>query len=513
MCTSVVPDLPRSCPVPAGLPTIDPEELHRYLLKCHRLENRVRYRFIQGLYAIEVGQLYLQLGAESTQEYADEHFGWKATRVYDGLKIVERLEHLPLTKEAYLTDLAYTRVKEICRVASAETEAEWIDFARKNSIKKLELEVKNAKETNRKRPRKGTFGLPGVKMRLPFTLSPEEYALIEKALKKHAKEIAQLLPDPTDEIGLKEVLLLLAKRILETDPQSRMEGRVEREDSIFTILYHRCPDCHRSHIATEDGPVEVSPEAVEQVEGRAHKVEIKPEEEVPPAEAPAPAPDAPRPAIDRPNPRSLLRRLYLRDGRVCANPRCRRKDHLQGHHLEARRNGGRTEIWNEVLLCPMCHSLVELGILEITGSPLTGLEFRTRGAKIAADFRAEMKEVAEIPLVVAVRSSGAAGSRIGRNGRRGSHRSCPGSGARFSGYPENGGDPGDGTDGPGFVPSNRPGPDEVEAFDISVRGLEKLEFPRREALSLALKALERLRERAERPTAEALVKEAFRIRA
>jgi hypothetical protein len=495
MCASVVRIVPRSCPVPAGVPTISPEELHRYLLWAHRLENDIRYRFIEGLRAIEEGQLYLALGAPSTQAYAEEHFGWERSQVYDALRVARRLDDLPRTKEAFLRGFPYSRVEEITRVASPETEGEWIAFAEKSTMKKLRLEVRSARENGRKRPRRGSYGLPGVKMKLPFALSPEEYALVEKALGKTAKELSARLPEPSDEIGPKEALLFIMKRVLETDPETALEGRVEREDSIYTILYHRCPDCHRSHLATEDGPVEVSTEAVDRVEGRAHKVEIQPEEEVPPAGPPDPR----EPAIDRPNPRSLLRRLYLRDGRVCANPKCRRTDHLQGHHIDARAEGGRTALWNEILLCPMCHALVELGLIEIVGNPLTGFEFRTRGAKIAADFRAELGEAAEIPLVVvAVASSvNTDKSRTARNGG-----AAGGSGLSVNT---------DSGRGP-KKPATEPCPDEVEAFEDSVRALEKLEFPRREALSRALRAVDRLRGRGEKPTAEALVREAFRAR-
>jgi hypothetical protein len=481
---------------------MSPEGIHRYMLKAHRLGGRVKHKFILGLRAIEIGEIWNELGAKSTHAYADEHFGWDRSMVYDALRVLECFEYLPLTKAAYIGGLAYSRVEEITQVASPETEAEWIDFARKNTMKRLRLEVRDAREKKRKRPRPGTYGLPGVKMKLPFTLSPEDYALVEKALKKIAKELSGRLPGPPGkkggmpgEIGPKEALLFLAKRVLETDPATALEGRVEREDSIYTILYHRCPDCHSSHIATEDGPVEVSSEAVDRVEAGAHKVEIKPEEEVPPSGDAA----AVGPAIDRPNPRSLLRRLFLRDGRVCANTRCGRTDHLQGHHLEARSKGGRTALWNEVSLCPMCHSMVELGFIEILGTPLTGLEFRTRGEKIAADLRAETEEAAEIPVVVAVGSSVYTDSRLAaRNGESASD-------SGLSVYPDNGPD--------AKKPLVEPRPDEVDAFEDSLQALRKLEFPKTEALSRARKGLERIRGRGETVTAEALVKEAFRVRA
>ena len=204
MCTSVVaPPCPHPSHPPlrgggcessaggssAALPTISPEELHRYLLRAHRLENRVKYRFIEGLRAMDAGRLYLKLGYSSTRQYAEKHFGWERSRVYEALRVAGCLEKLPLTKEAFMEGFPYSRVEEITRVATAETEAEWIDFARKTSMRKLRVEVQDARDKNRKHPRSGSFGLPAVRMRLPFDFSPEEYDLLEKALRKISKEL------------------------------------------------------------------------------------------------------------------------------------------------------------------------------------------------------------------------------------------------------------------------------------------------------------------------------------
>jgi hypothetical protein len=269
---------------------------------------------------------------------------------------------------------------------------------------------------------------------------------------------------------------------------------VDREDSIYTILYHHCPDCRSSHLATEDGPVEVPPEVIDRVEAGAQRVEIRPEDEVA-----ASAASGGEPAIDRPNPRSLLRRLFLRDGRVCMNPGCGRTENLQGHHLQARSKGGRTALSNEISLCPICHSMVELGYVEPVGNPMTGLEFRTRGDRIAADLLAESEEAAEIPVVVVAGVSGYPDSGLAA-GEVGS-----GTRSRVSGYPDNR------EDGKKVV--IEPRPEEADAFADAVHALRKLEFLKTEALSRARKGLERIRGRGETATAEALVKEAFRVRA
>ncbi|HAK95737.1 MAG TPA: hypothetical protein DCM87_12255, partial [Planctomycetes bacterium] len=105
---------------------------------------------------------------------------------------------------------------------------------------------------------------------------------------------------------------------------------------------------------------------------------MTPEEErpgEPEAEALLPVPAEER---DRPNPPALVRKVLLRDGLTCANPRCGRKVGLQAHHIRFRANGGKTALENECALCPTCHALAHSGLLRIEGDPLTGLVWKPK---------------------------------------------------------------------------------------------------------------------------------------
>ncbi|MFV8756449.1 DUF222 domain-containing protein [Nannocystaceae bacterium ST9] len=61
-------------------------------------------------------------------------------------------------------------------------------------------------------------------------------------------------------------------------------------------------------------------------------------------------------------PSAIGRALWLRDG-GCRVPGCGRKHHLHAHHIEAWAEGGETSKSNLVLLCPSHHSLVHEGQL------------------------------------------------------------------------------------------------------------------------------------------------------
>jgi hypothetical protein len=50
------------------------------------------------------------------------------------------------------------------------------------------------------------------------------------------------------------------------------------------------------------------------------------------------------------------RKVVAHDGRVCQNPRCRRRTlRVHHHHIVAREHGGTDDPWNIVTLCPACH--------------------------------------------------------------------------------------------------------------------------------------------------------------
>ena len=56
---------------------------------------------------------------------------------------------------------------------------------------------------------------------------------------------------------------------------------VDPEKSLYTILYHKCPECRRASLPTSEGPVGIDAEVVERVEADARKVVIEDREKRP----------------------------------------------------------------------------------------------------------------------------------------------------------------------------------------------------------------------------------------
>jgi Holliday junction resolvase RuvA-like protein len=313
-------------------------------------------------------------------------------------------------------------------------------------------------------------------MRLPFDFSPDEYTALITALRKKAAELSQALGC---EVTPKEALHQMAVEVLETDPASIAAGRVEREGAAHTILYRHCPGCRRSDVETDDGPMEIAPEVIERYEKTAEKLVIRPEEESPP---PKEAPDASsettteKPTIHPPNTRPFLEKLFLRDGRRCSNPLCRRPLPLQGNHLERRSDGGATALHNENALCIPCHALHTAGLLDISGNPIDGLTFTPRGVKLARSLEREKVSVEAMPVVMVQAAT------------------------------------------PSATPERKPceaeeksvAPEEASALEDATLGLVALGYRKADAGPRARRALESLKKRGDRITAETLLKAALR---
>jgi len=397
---------------PTNLPTIDAEELHRAAVAAFRVGNRARLKYVRVLLALHVSQLYSKLGFSSVCQYAAKVFNYEHTLTYECLRVARALAELSKCVEAFREGkIRWSALVEITRVATQETEEAWLQFAQEHSLKRLKAEIKHAREKGADKPREKGAGLPALNTHLHFELSPVEHDLVSKAMKKAAAELSESLGGQA--VDTKQVLVFWAKRQLATHPDGTVEARSEREDSMYNILYHVCPECRTASLPGPDGQVEIPREAVERVEDEAHKVTMYPEEERQPESARADSDRSEKQKQeqklkqerDPPNNRTLVRKVLLRDGCVCANPHCRRRLELQAHHIVFRREGGATAAWNEVALCPICHSLVHMGYLQVEGDPLTGLRWKTRVDTIELDVKPEEEQLVRVPTVVTPRET------------------------------------------------------------------------------------------------------------
>jgi len=369
-------------------PSITAEELHEILLVAHSAGNTARRRFIDALRAMQDSRLYRQLGFPSLAAYADATFHYARTQVFEFLRVSKALGDLPRIARAFeLGELTWSLVAELARVADREHEGEWLEFLRGRPVASVEAELRAAREKHRPYPRMDGYGLPGLPVKLSFELSPEDHAVVARGLEKVASEMGDSLegarPAPV------EALVYLLRRVLETE-ESVTEGREERSESPFVVVFHQCPDCRRAAVETEDGRVEISEDALERCRSSAEEVLIEVEE----------SPSSPE-ERDRPNPPALRRALRHREGGRCANPYCRQETGAagHGHHIRLRSAGGRTNLSNETWCCVRCHAAIHAGCLTVEGDAERGLVWRTRAEGMAQTVRASLERARSLPEV------------------------------------------------------------------------------------------------------------------
>ena len=182
------------------------------------------------------------------------------------------------------------------------------------------------------------------------------------------------------------------------------EGREERSESPFVVVFHQCSDCRRAAVETDDGRVEIPEEALERCRSSAEEVLIEVEE----------SPSSPE-ERDRPNPPAPRRALRHREGGRCANPFCRQETGPlgHGHHIRFRSAGGRTSLSNEAWCCVRCHAAIHAGCLTVEGDAERGLVWRTRAEGMAQTVRASLERARSLPevRVPEIKESGCPDSR------------------------------------------------------------------------------------------------------
>lgn len=406
-----------------GAPPISSKELHRICRRAFRINNRSRLKLILAILVLSDGKLFLELGYSSIFQYTERNFGYGRTKTFESLRVARALPSLPRCRMLFEEgDLCWSTVRLITRVATAETEKEWIDYAGKHTYKQLKCEVEEAAKQKRARPRKDGYGLANLEVKVHFDLTLEEHSMVTKALEKTAAEMRGSMGEEGGEappVSQKAALLYICERILSTDLPDAMEKRAEKEETPFSILYQLCPRCReKATVATDEGRVAVPAEHAKRIEGEARKVEIRPEEER--RESGEHADCGGDHEIDRPNTPALARKVKLRDGLVCTNPFCRRKSGLHAHHVKYRWMSGRTALWNETTVCVTCHLLLHLGLLVIDEKEDGSYEWIRCSDGLVLDPLEEEKDLAGVPTVIAeYTTANAASAAAGADGTSG----------------------------------------------------------------------------------------------
>jgi hypothetical protein len=351
-----------------GLPE---ERLHKRIHRFHQMECMGERALGFYLRELDIRQLFRKQGYASTAQYAlmKLHIPLRKTR--ELLRIARALEHLPLIDAAFSRGrLSWSAVRELTRVTTRETEAQWLALAEKSTLRKIERAVKRV--SFGEQPPRDPYGLARSKLKVVAELPVEDYAVWKEAFHRLSESAGK-------ELDESQAVLMLARAYLERPLRnSEKESR-----KAFQVVYHRCSECDHAWVVGAEGPEGIPTSKVSERENDADVVHIEEDTrgsvsgEVSTPETPC----VPVECRDTPNSVVIRQQVLSRDGLRCAVPGCTHRGDLVAHHVTWKSHGGRTHLLNEVCICQHCHALIHEGLLRVEGTAPHGLKWSASNGK------------------------------------------------------------------------------------------------------------------------------------
>jgi hypothetical protein len=268
-------------------------------------------------------RVHRHLGYGAFAEYTDRHLGYCHRTTADKLRTAEALEQLPeLARAQNEGRLNGSAVRELARVATAETESAWIEAARGRRVREIERMVsgraRGDSPTSAPRPEL-------EKHVLRFEVSAETLAAFRETMRRINEQSGEKLDDDS-------ALLLMARAALSAstvDGDAASLGRANYQVAVF-----ECQHCKRAFQPAGADTVEI---------------------------------DASTPRATQSVPPAIRRQVLLRDHKRCQVPGCRNTLGLDVHHIQPRSEGGTHGASNLLGLCSVHHRAVHEGELHVSG--------------------------------------------------------------------------------------------------------------------------------------------------
>jgi Holliday junction DNA helicase RuvB len=409
VCSGVAPPrVIRDIPLVRGLPR---ERLLRTIRYHARASDASRRAAAFYLVDLDERREYKAAQCASAVQFA-MRIGYTRREARELLDVGKALEKLPLLDEAFNRgEICWSKLRKIALVATAATESKWLAFAAEKNSNEVDAAVKHARHGEAP-PQGNGLGTRRVTFRLVYDVSAAINNVWQTALEKTMRELGA-------GASVQGAIQEIAELVLRKDPEGNVPGRRDREEPIYSVVYHVGPDGRSAWLEGEDGripiPLETALEAAREGEvievpdiddpGDTEAILFGERGSVPPGER------------DRPTTPAMRRAVKAREGHRCAVCRCRRA--IRTHHLESLAKGGKTLIEYLAGLCDTCHSLCHEGLirLEVENGVLIVLDSEGRPIRRVV-LPSEDLGTPDAPLIVV--------KRIGPSeGKRGSPRAPP----------------------------------------------------------------------------------------
>lgn len=276
-------------------------------------------------------------GHASYAAYLEEVLGYRRKTARERIRTALALAELPAVAEALAEgQVAWTHVRELSRVTTAETEDEWLAAVRGQSARAVAEMVAGLERGDRPGEMVDRGEMPRT---LAFEVSPETYAMVREALRLARKSIGGSVDDDA-------ALAMIARGFLSG-------GRAEDDDAAagrpgYQVAVSRCDDCERRFVEADGRSVQLDAATVAAIEcdhvAVPRSLEGRATQTIPPAVR-----------------RAVVSAFHHR----CAVPGCGNATWLDVHHIRHRSRGGDHSRDNLLLLCSTHHRLIHGGHLRV----------------------------------------------------------------------------------------------------------------------------------------------------
>ncbi len=366
------------------------EKLHRTLRRIVKARGALDAQEAAALREAEQLRLWRHYGYSSLLEYMELQLGYSPRAALERLRVAKAIEELPQIADAMTQgDLSFSGARELTRVATPETEQEWLEAAQDKNLREVEELVSG--RTRGQRPTDPAD--PTLKKRvLRYEVNAETVALVRQAKQLLESECGERLDD-------NQLMRAFARLVIDG------AHGPERTKAPYQIAVTVCEACKRGW---QDGgglTVEMSPPAVETALCDAQHIgSLEPAapqsaegsstggvDDMVPCESglaearrgeserglagsragakhSATEPERKAARATQANPPALRRKVMRRDHSRCRVPGCRSARNLDQHHIVPRAEGGANTEENVLTLCESHHLAHHGGALIIEGT-------------------------------------------------------------------------------------------------------------------------------------------------
>ncbi len=287
-------------------------------------------------------RIWQQVGCASLLDYLERRLGYGPRAAQDRVRVAFALEELPALADELERGMPYTAVRELSRVATRDTEHDWIAACRGKNVHEIERAVAGHRPGSRPSD-PGEPELAG--RRLPLEdIRPATQAAWREA--RHKLQAARGTHVSDDELlaALCGVYLEGAK----TPDDDVNAGRAKYQVAVTV--------CDRCQQGWRDGAGRTFPLDAADTERALCDAQHLGALDGEPARATQDI--APR----------VRRFVVRRDRGTCRVPGCRSAANLELHHIVPRSRGGSHQASNLIQLCDGCHTAHHRDLIDIAGT-------------------------------------------------------------------------------------------------------------------------------------------------